>query len=402
MKYQRLLVSFIGLLSHHTAFSAAYQFYELGTPVIGTAGSGQAALANDASTAYFNPAGMEQLETNEFMLGSQLIVPYTNFSRNRATTISGDNGGEAATLTPGLDIYSVYSITSKLKLGASLTSPYGGMLNYNDGWVGRYIVQDTQFYTLDLDPVIAYQFNDKIAIGGGLVVEYANLQQTVALPLKPHEDGQLNIKANNTDFGLMLGVLLTPTETTKIGVNYHSKITHHLKGNSSFLRINATPATATQMISPQNVVMSISQKVTDKWSLLGDVGWSNWAVMQNTFVTVLGFTSTTPLDWKNTYRLGLGSQYQFTSNLLFQAGVSYDSSPIDTLHRLPDLPMDSQLRVGTGVIYAPIEAIKMGFSYEYIHLGSAPINNTSFDGRLVGSYSRNIANVLQVSINVRC
>src|SRR5580692_2999585 len=64
------------------AFPAAFQLYELGTPVIGTAGVGQAALASDASTAYFNPAGMTQLPTSEFMLGTQVLLPYAEFGKN--------------------------------------------------------------------------------------------------------------------------------------------------------------------------------------------------------------------------------------------------------------------------------------------------------------------------------
>src|SRR5689334_729948 len=67
------------LLVSNYAFAAAFQFYELGTPIIGTAGVGQAALAEDASTAYFNPAGMAALQGTQFMVGSEVIVPYAHF-----------------------------------------------------------------------------------------------------------------------------------------------------------------------------------------------------------------------------------------------------------------------------------------------------------------------------------
>ena len=38
---------------------------EFGTSVMGTAGAGSAAYANDASTAWHNPAGMTRLEGRE-------------------------------------------------------------------------------------------------------------------------------------------------------------------------------------------------------------------------------------------------------------------------------------------------------------------------------------------------
>ena len=91
-----------------------------------------------------------------------------------------------------------------------------------------------------------------------------------------------------------------------------------------------------------------------------------------------------------------------TPAFLVEAGASYDSSPTSSTHRLPDLPMDRQIRLGTGISYAATSAVKLGFSYEYINFGSANINNISSNGVLAGSYTHNYANVLQASINVDC
>ena len=394
--------SLCALTFSQAVFPAAFQFYELGTPVIGTAAVGQAAIANDASTAYFNPAGMGQLHNSQFMLGSQIILPYNNFSKSTRTTIAGDSGGSAGTLTPGMALYYVYSYSPKLKLGISFTSPYGGMLNYNDGWAGRFFVQNIQMYTLNLNPTIAYQINRCLAVGGGFSVEYANLQETIALPLTRLVDGQVNLKVDNFAPGFNLGFMLTPTQTTKIGLAYRSKINHNLTGNITFLRIGVTPNASTRLVMPNNVILSLSQEVANRITLLGELGWANWATMKNTVVHVAGFSATIPNNWNNTYRVGLGSQLKMTPALLVQAGVSYDSSPTNSSHRLPDLPMDRQIRAGAGLVYNVIKPVKLGFSYEYINFGNANINNSSANGLFVGSYSRNYANVVQASVNVDC
>jgi len=382
------------------AYSAAFELYELGTPIIGTAGVGQAAVADDASTTYFNPAGMAKLNHSQFLLGSQMVLPYTIFSPNRQNTLSGDNGGNAAALIPGIGMYYVYRCSPKLRFGVSLTSPYGGVLNYNQGWVGRYIVQDMQFYTLNLNPTVAYKFNDWVAIGGGVAIEYANLHETVAIPILGAIDGQGNIKVDNTAAGFNLGILLSPNDSTKLGLAYRSKISHDLHGNTTFLRIGATPSTSTRMVMPQNVMLSLVQDLTCQFTLLGELGWANWASMRDTVVNIAGFSATTPRDWNNTYRVGLGGHYKLNSAWLLKAGVSYDSSPTDSQHRQPDLPMDRQVRVGAGVAYSPIKPVKLGFSYEYINFGDANIYNASSTGILAGFYPRNYANVVQASINV--
>jgi long-chain fatty acid transport protein len=76
MKHFRLalLSTLIGTsVISKASFAGAFQLYELGTPIIGTAGVGQAAVAEDASTAYFNPAGMPLLQNSQFMLGAQML-----------------------------------------------------------------------------------------------------------------------------------------------------------------------------------------------------------------------------------------------------------------------------------------------------------------------------------------
>ena len=50
-----------------SAWGAGLWLYEQGTPDLGTAGAGRAALAADASTAIANPAGMTRLERSQML-----------------------------------------------------------------------------------------------------------------------------------------------------------------------------------------------------------------------------------------------------------------------------------------------------------------------------------------------
>jgi len=119
-------------LMTQTAKAAAYQLYEMGTPVIGTAGVGQAALAEDASTAWFNPAGMLRLQGSQLMLGSQIMVPHVQFSKNSSNTIAGESGGNAGTLLPGMSLYTAwnYSPTVKFGIGQKLACTWFGMTTH--------------------------------------------------------------------------------------------------------------------------------------------------------------------------------------------------------------------------------------------------------------------------------
>ncbi|MGA9722462.1 MAG: outer membrane protein transport protein [Candidatus Binatus sp.] len=60
-----------------SARGAALELYEIGD--IGTASAGQAALAEDASTAAKNPAGMTLLDRSQLMTSPGALLPSTNF-----------------------------------------------------------------------------------------------------------------------------------------------------------------------------------------------------------------------------------------------------------------------------------------------------------------------------------
>jgi long-chain fatty acid transport protein len=257
-------------------------------------------------------------------------------------------------------------------------------------------------YTLNLNPAVAYQINDWAAVGVGISLEYANLYQTVALPITPIVDGQATIKADNTSPGFNLGALFVPSPATKIGIAYRSQIIHNLRGNLSFMNLAITPSASTKLVMPSNIIASITQDIANRWILLGELGWANWSSMVDTIIHVDGFSAVNQQNWHDTYRIGLGAHYLLTQSFVLAAGVSFDSSPTSSSIRLPDLPMDRQIRAGMGLQYALNKAVNLGVSYEYLNLGNASINNTSSNGVLAGSYARNNANMVQASLNVDC
>ena len=178
------------------------------------------------------------------------------------------------------------------------------------------------------------------------------------------------------------------------------EIIHHLHGTSTFLRIPITPNITTQMALPENIIRKYFTELPRDFTLLGEVGVAGWSSMKDSVINIAGYSASVPLNWINTYRVGLGAQYKATPALVVQLGGSFDSSPTSSSHRLPIFAMDRQIRIGAGVMYAMVRAVNLGFSYEYMNLGNANINNTSSNGTLSGSYSRNYTNFIQASVNV--
>ena len=116
--------------------------YEAGTPDVGTANAGRAALAKDASTAGGNPAGMARLDRSQLLTAIQPLLVRVKFDASSKTTHSGGNGGDAGDLVPVASFFYVHNFNNKLKFGIAVGSYFGLGLDYGNNWTGRYYVQD--------------------------------------------------------------------------------------------------------------------------------------------------------------------------------------------------------------------------------------------------------------------
>jgi len=171
------IASLVSALAAGQASAAGMTIYEIGTADVGLASAGYNARAQDASTVLANPAGMTRLEGTQFLAAGQLAYGWTKFSIGSRTSpeLGSDNGGNAfgwSGWAPGGGGFFSYSVSPELKLGFALTSDLGGVLDYDNSWVGRYYVQKTEILGISLLPSIAYKVTDKLSLGASVNVVY--------------------------------------------------------------------------------------------------------------------------------------------------------------------------------------------------------------------------------------
>ena len=75
-----------------TARAGGLYLNEFGTPSMGVSGAGANATANDASTAFHNPAGMVRLKKSELMITGGLAYADLEFDPASDTPIGGGDG----------------------------------------------------------------------------------------------------------------------------------------------------------------------------------------------------------------------------------------------------------------------------------------------------------------------
>ena len=192
-----------------SAQAGGLYLYELGNPEVGLAGAGWSARAQDATTVFTNPAGMTRLQKSELLVGGQPLYMHIDFSPDSKTTTSGKDG-DASTWLPAGGLYYVHNLNERLKVGASAVGYFGLGLDYEDGWVGRYYVQEVKLQALGLQPAVAYRVTDWLSFGAGVVALYGVLDEKAAVNnIGPNQgDGKLKLEDSDWTYQVNLGVLV--------------------------------------------------------------------------------------------------------------------------------------------------------------------------------------------------
>ena len=413
-----VIATCIVLLFSGSAWGAGLWAYELATPDMGTASAGRGATAADASTALFNPAGMTKLDRSQLLAGVQGVWLNTEFDVD-ASTFGGGDGGNAGNFIPVTSFAYVYSVNPRLKLGIGAASFFGLGIDYDDGWAGRYCVQEAEFLTVALNPGIGYRINKWLSLGGGATILYANIDQKAAInnqltdPGVP--DGQIKVDDDDVGFGFNLGALIEPREDLRLSITHRSEVEvefnvlAEVTGVGPNLRalLDSIGVTSQEvnleMQLPQEVLVSGYYDATDKLAFVGSVGWQDWSAFGRTNVTVRSSSPTSFEDernFKDTWHAAIGVRYRFAKPWLWSVGFAYDSSPVDDEDRTPDMPLDRQIRIGTGVQYDWNENVTLGGAYTFIDLGDAKIDQQGgmLQGNLKGDYKTNNLHALALTL----
>ena len=418
--YGALLVVFsLGLLIS-PAWGAGIWLYEQGTPDLGTASAGRVALGEDASTAGKNPAAMTRLDRSQMMAAFQGIYIDTKFDTDEASSTGGD-GGNAGDFVPAGGLHYVHRVTDDLRLGISAGSFFGLGVDYNDDWAGRYYTTEAKLKTVGVNPGLGYRVNNWLSVGGGFTVLWANLEQKAAVnnSAVPGQaglsDGKLEIDDEEMGYGFNLGILVSPSESTRFGLTYRSDVELDFRDVASLndigpvlqVLLNLTGVAGKKvdidMKIPQSVMFSAHHQLTDRWAIMGNIGWQEWSEFGKQDLTLRSATSTTflqDLNYDDTWSFALGSKYRIGTQWLWSVGAAYATNPADDDTRTPDLPLDRQIRIGTGIQYDWNEDVAIGVAYQYLDAGDAEIDQEGgpLQGSLKGEYDTNEIHFFAVNL----
>ena len=389
-------VLLLTLFSSNSHAGALY-VYETANPTdTAFAGAGLAGRAQDAGTVFTNPAGMTRFSKSAMLVSGGATFVRAPFEPDYATTISGTDGSASGWVPYGTFAY-IYPVSDKLKLGVNVGNNFGLSLDWGTNWVGRYTVTQASLFAPQVQPTLAYKVNDWLSVGAGagLTLGYLNAKIRVNNP-DLSGDGKMELK--DTDFAVQgnFGIMLNPTPRTRIGLRYLTETSLDFEDDPDFSRVDPVIKEITDLIPgldlglkmPQSVMLGVFHDLSDRWAILGSVGWEEWSRFGAVEVKVEGVTgeSTVNLKYENVYHVGIGAQYQYSSKWRYSAGLSYDSALSKGKHRSAMIPMGEMTRFGGGVEYRKRSDLTLGTAMDIMWEGDLSLNSESDGGTLSGAY----------------
>lgn len=317
------------------ALASGYKINEQSASGVGTAYAGRAAVAEDASVVFYNPAAMTELKRAELTVGATYIDAKGEMSNGSKTNAAGlpdayepvysDKGDYIPNPTIPF-VYYVRPLDEKMAVGLGVFVPFGTNTDYKSNSTAGGFADETMLKVIDIQPSFAYKLNDDISVGGGIDIVYAQAllsKQTDLIPYVPtavqNTGGVLDnpaymgyentyeVKGDDWAYGWNLAMFWKLSDKTTFGATYRSQIDIEFRGDSKFVNdgnvyfynkgtnqilpigavngngstVAGKQASKVPLSTPQSVTLSLAHQATDALQLQAGATWTDWSVFQN-------------------------------------------------------------------------------------------------------------------------
>lgn len=373
-------------------------------------------FTDDASAIAHNPANLA------FQKDGSIVVSVT-LAHLEHTYTAGDTGKKAVADDPWQplpNIFVSYPLgDSGAVFGLGVTTPYGqgaefGRTDLRDLPFRPNPIYEARLALVDINPTVAMQLNEKVAVGVGVSFIYSQLDFTqyfpwsAIAPVVP--DGDADVDADGYAVGGNVGVTWTPTEKQRVALTYRSSYEVDYDGDfelNVFAPIvpGTTPKSdfSTKIDFPNIIGVGYGVELSDTVRVEANFEWLEWSSNENIKIDLannqplLGGQETIPNNWEDTIRVGVGGDWQYSDSWVFRTGYTFLETPIPDGTLSPILPDADRHAISVGFGFqSGIHAIDVAYTYSIYDdrtpaVGVNPVYPGSYDidSDLLGlTYSR--------------
>lgn len=417
------------------AHGASFQLLEQSPAQLGKAFAGTGTDISDASTVYFNPAGMTRLERLSLTAGANLVATQADFEDRGSTYPGGEGDTDEYSFIPNL--YAVAPLGDRLAIGFGVNAPFGLVSEFDEQWVGRYSATDSELEMVNVNATTAWAVSEALSLGLG--VNYQRVEatlenqvdSTVGLAPDPATDSSATIKGDDDDFVLDFSVLFEPDEMTRLSLLWRQGGDFTLSGDARFdynpacspgagSPTGAPPAPTTGTLCagalnmregsiearlelPDTITVSLTRVLNERWQLHADIAQTRWSSIRN--IRVINTENDVPVDeldlqYDDTMRYALGTSFQVNDAWTWRAGVAFDEAPqSNPAHVSARIPDGDRTWLSAGLNWAPAEHLSIDFSYAHLFVDEVSLLEVDDTGRQLSGRFDSSVDLLGVQLN---
>lgn len=365
------------------SFAGGFQLNLQGLKAVAMGGA-FSGIASDASTVFFNPAGMSNLEGHQFTFGMNFVDANVSIQTPEVA-----NTDQTSSIATPFHFYYSGEITDRINLGFLVNNQFGSSASFDDGWQGRNIIQNISLKTFMFQPTISYKIHEKLSVGAGFVYGTGVFSTEKAVPLASATttEGKAHLEGSGDGVGYNIGLysqFLTLGDDSKntkfaIGIDYRSQIAVDLaNGEAEFLDIPTSlrgkfpekTGFTSKITLPSvfTVGFSVKHTIAEKWSLefaydMNLTGWSSYDTLAFNFENNDTPDSKQIQDWDNVLTHRLGFDFTYKEKYSARIGLYQDNTPMKDNLISPHLPGVTQVAYTAGLGYKINDNISIDFAY---------------------------------------
>ena len=401
----KVLSIFLVFLLAGFASAGGFELYEFGAASSAMAGA-VVARSWDASTVFYNPAGIAFLKDGSHFYGNLTLISAKNKYTGAEPIFTGVEQESVDKIHTPIGVYFTHQFSENFYAGIGVTNPFGlGLAWDEEEFPGRSISYDTDLKSFYISPVVAYKFSDSFSasVGADIVFGTITLKRYVRMFDSEGSPGieaaKSTIEGNSKlAFGFTASVQYR-SENLGLGFMYRHSVENKLENADATFEIldtYAQPVAAANLTNqkvnsgitfPNFFSVGIYYKLLETLGAEFDFMWYGWSVFDQ---LVLDFetlpTTIVPENYEDAVQLRFGVHFDFAQDWQLRAGYIYDQTPQPIESVSPLLPDNDRHDFSLGLGYT-LNNWQFDAGYMLVDFGERSTvengegkNNDGFDG----------------------